>query len=221
MTVVGDGRLLVVGAAVVDDLGAPTRLLAARRTEPSHLAGGWELPGGKVEPGEDPVEALHREIAEELGVQVELGAEVIGPDDHGWALPPHHVMRVWLARVVSGVPQPIEDHDELRWLGPGEWYDVGWLPADIPVVHAVERAARRRVLVLPDHDQAERASEVLASRGLAIALHRELLAGEDDAEDAQWLVVAEGLGTGVGGVTEAELAALAEQHEGWVEDEGV
>ena len=43
--------LLVVGAAIVDDLEHPTRLLAARRTEPSALAGGWELPGGKVDPG--------------------------------------------------------------------------------------------------------------------------------------------------------------------------
>ena len=43
---------LVVGAAIVDDLARPARLLAARRTEPPALAGGWELPGGKVEPGE-------------------------------------------------------------------------------------------------------------------------------------------------------------------------
>jgi len=47
-------RALVVGAAIVDDLLRPTILLSARRTEPPELAGGWELPGGKVEPGEHP-----------------------------------------------------------------------------------------------------------------------------------------------------------------------
>jgi 8-oxo-dGTP diphosphatase len=130
---------LVVGGAVVDDLSVPTTLLAARRTEPPHLAGGWELPGGKVDPGEDPVAALHRELAEELGIEVELGAELPGPDPDlpGWSLPPSHRMRVWLVRVVSGRPAPIEVHDELRMLGPGRWLDVDWLPADVPIVRAL------------------------------------------------------------------------------------
>ena len=130
---------LVVGAAIVDDLDDPTTLLSARRTEPARLAGGWELPGGKVEPGEDAVAALHREIAEELGVRVLLGDELPGPDPdvEGWPLPPSHRMRVWLARVVEGVPAPIEDHDALRVLGPGEWLDVAWLPADVPIVRAL------------------------------------------------------------------------------------
>jgi len=58
---------LVVGAAIVDDLDRPTTLLSARRTDPPELAGGWELPGGKVEAGEEPLDALLREIREELG----------------------------------------------------------------------------------------------------------------------------------------------------------
>lgn len=136
------GFALVVGGAVVDDLAAPTTLLAARRTEPAHLAGGWELPGGKVDPGEDPVAALHRELAEELGVRVEVGEELPGPDAGvpGWPLPPAHRMRVWLVRVVEGEPAPIEAHDELRELAPGRWLDVAWLPADVPIVR--ELAAR-------------------------------------------------------------------------------
>lgn len=130
------GTSLVVGAAVVDDLGAPSTLLAARRTEPPRLAGGWELPGGKVEPGESAVDALHRELAEELGVVVELGSEIPGPQGpaSGWPLQPAHHMRVWLARVVTGDPAPIEEHDAIRILGRGEWLDVAWLPADVPIV---------------------------------------------------------------------------------------
>jgi 8-oxo-dGTP diphosphatase len=46
-------------------------------------------------------------------------------------------MRVWLAQVTNGEAMPIEDHDAIRWLEPGQWLDVRWLPADIPVVRVL------------------------------------------------------------------------------------
>lgn len=138
----GDPEVIwVAAAAVVDDLDRPRRLLAARRTEPERLAGGWELPGGKIDPGESPIEALHRELAEELGIEVELGPEVADPDcsDHlpGWSLTPPYRMRVWLARVVGGEPAPIEDHDAVTWLESGHWLDIGWLPSNLPILAAL------------------------------------------------------------------------------------
>ncbi|WP_092866976.1 (deoxy)nucleoside triphosphate pyrophosphohydrolase [Quadrisphaera sp. DSM 44207] len=135
--------VLVVGAALVDDLAHPTRVLAARRTEPPRLAGGWELPGGKVEDGEGAEQALHRELAEELGVAVRLGAELPGPLAGAWDLPPSARLRVWLAVVTDGVPAPLEDHDELRWLSRDQWRSVAWLDADLPVVAALEALADR------------------------------------------------------------------------------
>ncbi|WP_298331298.1 (deoxy)nucleoside triphosphate pyrophosphohydrolase [Haloactinopolyspora sp.] len=129
--------MLVVAAAIVDDLARPQRLLAARRRAPAELAGGWEFPGGKVEPDETPVAALHRELREELAVSVRLGAEVLGPVDGAWPLTAQACMRVWWAVVESGVPEAMADHDALRWLEPGSWHAVSWLPADRAVVAAL------------------------------------------------------------------------------------
>ncbi|AKT51362.1 (deoxy)nucleoside triphosphate pyrophosphohydrolase [Arsenicicoccus sp. oral taxon 190] len=138
MTSPAASHIAVVGAAIVDDLDRPRRMLAARRTEPAALAGGWELPGGKVDPGESELDALHRELREELGVEVRVGAEVAGPlTDGRWPLSRQHVIRVWLAQVSVGEVRPLEDHDELRWLERGQLDDVPWLAADRPIVAAV------------------------------------------------------------------------------------
>lgn len=133
-------RTLVVAGAVVDSLAAPTRLLAARRARPVSLAGRWEFPGGKVEQGETPEEALRRELCEELGVQVTLGAEHVGPDAGGWILSDRYVMRLWLATVDEGEPAPHLEHDELRWLEAGRWLSVPWLDADVRIVESLVSA---------------------------------------------------------------------------------
>jgi 8-oxo-dGTP diphosphatase len=113
----------VVGAALLSD----GRLLAARRTAPAAAAGRWEFPGGKVEPGETPTQALVREIEEELGCRI----EVTGWLDGQVAVGTGHLLSVALARIVDGEPAPTE-HDEVRWLGPRELDDVDWLDADRP-----------------------------------------------------------------------------------------
>ncbi|KGM09070.1 DNA mismatch repair protein MutT [Cellulomonas bogoriensis 69B4 = DSM 16987] len=128
---------LVVAAAVVDDLTHPRRLLAARRCRPVELAGRWEFPGGKVEPGESPEQALHRELREELGVGVRLGAELPGPDAGAWRITPRHVLRLWAAVLTAGDPVPLVEHDQVAWLQPGAWADVDWLDGDVRIVEAL------------------------------------------------------------------------------------
>lgn len=135
----------IVGAAIVDSLTDPERLLAARRTAPEQFAGMWEFPGGKVEPGESDAGALHRELVEELGVEVRLGEEIQGPVEGGWALGSTAVMRVWMVEITAGEPRPLQDHDQLRWLplaDVAELWDLGWIPADRPIVDAVLKQAR-------------------------------------------------------------------------------
>ncbi|MFE2041442.1 (deoxy)nucleoside triphosphate pyrophosphohydrolase [Streptomyces sp. NPDC059477] len=119
---------VVVGAALFDGV----RLLAARRSAPPELAGRWELPGGKVEPGERPEAALVRELREELGVIALPVARVPGE----WPLRPPYVLQVWTARLLpdSPAPRPLQDHDALRWLEPDEIWDVDWLDQDVPAV---------------------------------------------------------------------------------------
>ncbi|MGW7260918.1 (deoxy)nucleoside triphosphate pyrophosphohydrolase [Streptomyces sp. NPDC054834] len=129
-------RIVVVGAALLDD----GRLLAARRSAPPELAGRWELPGGKVEPGESPESALVRELREELGVEAELVERVPGE----WPLRPPYVLQVWTARPRAGSaePKPLQDHDELRWLAPDRLWDVPWLDQDVPAVREVATRLR-------------------------------------------------------------------------------
>lgn len=121
---------MVVGAAIIMD----GRVLACERSAPPEVAGRWEFPGGKVEPGEIETDALVRECAEELGVRVEIG-DRLGRDvrmAHG-----RSVLRVYLARLLHGDEPKALEHSELRWLSAAELDAVPWLPADVPIVAAL------------------------------------------------------------------------------------
>ncbi len=125
---------LVVAAAIVDDLSHPTQLLAARRCAPSKYAGLWEFPGGKVEPGEEPLDALARELDEELGIAVVIGAEIENPEAPTWPAANGIEIRLWLAQVTAGDPAPRAAHDEVRWLPIGDPSSVSWLEPDLPML---------------------------------------------------------------------------------------
>lgn len=138
----------IVAVAIVDDLRHPRRMLAARRNRPAQLAGLWEFPGGKVEPGESDIAAVHRELREELGVEITLGAEIEGPLDQGWALNERAAMRVWFARIQHGEPETLDGHDQLAWLEMDDNlpHAVQWIPADTPIVVACLAQGRLRNL---------------------------------------------------------------------------
>lgn len=130
----------IVGAAVLDSLMAPTSLLVARRSAPAQLAGQWEFPGGKVESNEECEAAVRRELEEELGIRVRLGAEIPGPDRQGWPLNDTAAMRVWFAEVTAGEAAPLQDHDLVEWIplaAPGQLEALPWIPADRPILVAL------------------------------------------------------------------------------------
>ena len=122
-----------VAAALVHRDGM---LLAARRaTGPQE--GLWELPGGKVEPGDQPIEALRREIREELGC--ELGAAwLYDTVEHDY--PDFHLtMDCFVCTLASGAEPAASEgvHSELRWLAREELLDVEWLPADVALARSL------------------------------------------------------------------------------------
>ena len=123
-------RKVIVAAAIITD----GRVLACERSAPPEVAGRWEFPGGKVEPGETDEQALARECVEELGVRVAVGAR-IGPDvslAHGRA-----VLRVFAVRLLDGDEPRALEHTAMRWLSVDELDTVHWLPADKPIVAAL------------------------------------------------------------------------------------
>ena len=125
---------VVVGAAIIRG----RTLLAQQRAYPATAAGLWELPGGRVEPGETDAAALARECDEELGVPVTVGVPV-GPDV---ALPGGKLLRVYTATMpADAIPHP-NDHAALRWLTAGQLGSVKWLPADQVLVPALREALR-------------------------------------------------------------------------------
>jgi 8-oxo-dGTP diphosphatase len=118
-------RPLEVVAAVIEDDGA---VLACRRRPGKAAAGRWEFPGGKVEAGESPEQALTREIREELGIGIRvlshLTSDVTGP-----------IKLVCLrAELDSARPESSTDHDELRWVARERLGDLEWADADWPAV---------------------------------------------------------------------------------------
>ncbi len=122
--------VLVVAVALIDTDG---RVLIAQRPEGKQLAGLWEFPGGKVEPGERPEAALIRELREELGIETKescLAPFVFASHayDSFHLLMPLYLCRRWEGTVVA------REHAALKWVRPNQLSDWPMPPADAPLV---------------------------------------------------------------------------------------
>jgi 8-oxo-dGTP diphosphatase len=113
-------QIVVAGALI-----RGSTLLVAQRERPRELAGLWELPGGKVTQGESEIDALARELDEELGVEVAVGSR-LGGDVR---LNGQMTLRAFLVTQTGGTVQP-RDHRALRWVAADELDALAWVPAD-------------------------------------------------------------------------------------------
>jgi 8-oxo-dGTP diphosphatase len=124
----------VVAAALIDAEG---RVLVAQRPQGKSLAGLWEFPGGKIEPGETPEAALVRELAEELDIEVDSAA-LVPLTFVSHAYPDFHLlMLLYVCRDWRGVPNGLQDQP-LRWGTPAELAVLPMPPADIPLLAALK-----------------------------------------------------------------------------------
>jgi len=131
-------RQVLVAAAAVMRGG---RVLLSQRKSGSHLAGAWELPGGKVEPDEDPKAAVVRELREELGVEVEV-ADILDVTFHRY--PEKSVLLLFYeAALAEGSPEPRPlDVADVRWAAADELHDEAFPPADVAVLAKVRARLR-------------------------------------------------------------------------------
>jgi ADP-ribose pyrophosphatase len=122
--------LLVAACALVD---ADNRVLLSQRPEGKALAGLWEFPGGKVEPGETPEETLVRELREELGIETKVPC--LAPltfASHTYETF-HLLMPLYVCRRFEGIPMPREGQ-VLKWVAPRNMRDYPMPPADEPLI---------------------------------------------------------------------------------------
>ena len=124
-------KTIEVAAAIITHSG---RIFATQRGY-GEFKDGWEFPGGKMEPGETPQQALVREIREELDTEIEVGelVETVEYDYPNF----HLIMHCFLCTIRSG-DLVLKEHEAAKWLAKEELYSVDWLPADVKVVEKIK-----------------------------------------------------------------------------------
>ncbi|MHB9782816.1 (deoxy)nucleoside triphosphate pyrophosphohydrolase [Streptococcus sp. 10F2] len=122
-----DRIIEVVAAAIVKD----GKIFCAQRPKGKSLAGYWEFPGGKVEPGEDPEQALIREIKEEFASEIQV-MSFLNEAHHNYEFGTVR-MKTYLSKLLSGNLELLE-HQQAIWLTPEQLSTLNWAPVDIPAV---------------------------------------------------------------------------------------
>ena len=123
----------VVGAILIKE----GRILCAQRGGAKSLPFLWEFPGGKIEQGESPHQALIRELSEELLIEVELEATIFDAVSYEYDFGVVNLTTI-IGKLKSGEPV-LTEHQEIRWLSPEELFGVEWAPADIPIVKQLSK----------------------------------------------------------------------------------
>ena len=127
-----DRKIIKVVAAVIRE---KNKIFATQRGY-GELKDGWEFPGGKIESGETPQEALKREIKEELDTEIEVGVLI---DTIEYDYPTFHLsMQCYWCNILSG-DLVLKEHEAARWLSKDELDSVAWLPADITLIDKIKR----------------------------------------------------------------------------------
>lgn len=128
-------QLDVVGAVIVKD----GTILCAQRGADSRLPDLWEFPGGKIEVGETPREALEREITEELKCRIEVGEQIVRTThEYDFAVV---TLTTFFCTLLDGSPE-LTEHAAVVWLPPALLGSLHWAPADIPAVRAVQETLK-------------------------------------------------------------------------------
>lgn len=122
--------MLVAAVALVD---ADGRVLLQQRAAGRPMAGLWEFPGGKLEPGETPEVALIRELREELGIETDQACLAPATFASARLDPRHLLLLLYICRKWRGVPKPL-DAAALQWLRPNQMFGLAMPPADIPLI---------------------------------------------------------------------------------------
>ena len=125
----------VVAAIICNDMERKSKIFATARGY-GDLKGGWEFPGGKIEPGETPQQALKREIMEELSTEIKVG-ELIDTIEYDY--PTFHLsMDCFWAEVITGQLE-LKEAEAAKWLTKDQLESVTWLPADITLIDKIRQ----------------------------------------------------------------------------------